>query len=116
MHAGVCRRISRDDTLVEDMVDDGIISKEEAATHPQRNLILKALGAKPDIIPDIAVVRITKSDIILLCSDGLHGCVSDDEIGDTLGAYEVETAGWKLIQIALSRGGPDNITVVILNV
>jgi PPM family protein phosphatase len=116
LHSGDFRRISKDHTLVEEMVDDEIISMEEAAVHPQRNIILKALGSRPDIDPDLAVVRITKTDTILLCSDGLYGSVSDTEMSSKLIDNHVETAGKKLIDLALERGGTDNITVVILKV
>jgi PPM family protein phosphatase len=114
LHSGAFRRISKDHTLVEEMVDDEIISLEEAAVHPHRNIILKALGSRPEIDPDLAVVRITKGDTVLLCSDGLYGCVSDPEMSSELRDHQVEIAGKRLLDLALERGGKDNITLVIL--
>jgi PPM family protein phosphatase len=116
LHHSNIMRISKDHTLVEEMVDDDIITAEEARIHPQRNIILKALGTKNDIEPDIKSFHFDKGDTILLCSDGLHGCVTDDEITGTLLADNIATAGQKLIELALTRGGPDNVTLVILNI
>jgi len=116
LHAGELRRMSKDHTLVEDMVDDGIISKEEAAVHPQRNIILKALGSKPYIVPDIETFPVEPGDTILLCSDGLYGYISDAEIARELLGHQVAVAGKNLMNLALLRGGVDNITLVILNI
>jgi PPM family protein phosphatase len=115
LHEGELRRISKDHTLVEDMVDEGIISAVEARTHPQKNIILKALGSGPVINPDIATLSVAKGDSIMLCSDGLHGCVSDFEICTALRMNQVSTAGNNLMALALERGGTDNITMVILH-
>jgi|WetSurMetagenome_2_1015567.scaffolds.fasta_scaffold00458_19 PPM family protein phosphatase len=116
LHSGEFRRISKDHTLVEDLVDEGIISKEEAANHPQRNIIVKALGFKPDITPDVESVPVEKGDTLFLCSDGVYGCVSDEEIVGELLDNQAESAGNRLIALALERGGKDNITLVILKV
>lgn len=116
LHDSKIMRLSKDHTLVEDMMDDGIITAEEAQIHPHRNIILKALGTRSEIEPDINSFCFEKGDTILLCSDGLHGCVTDDEIGRTLLSDNVANAGKKLIKLALARGGADNITLVILNI
>jgi protein phosphatase len=116
LHDGTLRRISKDHTLVGDMVDEGIISEDEARKHPQRNIILKALGSGPEITPQIETVPVNAGDTILLCSDGLHGCVSDAEIFKTLYNNQVAKAGKGLKDLALQRGGADNITLVILSI
>jgi serine/threonine protein phosphatase PrpC len=110
------RLISEDHTLVHELVAEGIITPEEGRTHPQRNIILKALGSASHLDPDTECIDLQKGDTLLLCSDGLHGYMSDEEIYSTLSGNPVEEAGSKLIELALDRGGADNITVVILNI
>jgi len=116
LHGGELRRVSKDHTLVEEMVEDGIISKEEAAVHPHRNIILKALGSKPELVPYVETFTVETGDTILLCSDGLYGLVSDSEIYRELMTNQVAAAGKNLMTLALRRGGVDNITLVVLNI
>ena len=110
------RLISKDHTLVNELVAEGIITPEEGRTHPHRNIILKALGSASQLDPYTSCLDLQKGDTLLLCSDGLHGFMSDEEIYCILSGNPVEKAGRKLIQLALDRGGADNITVVILNI
>ncbi len=109
-------QISEDHTLVNELVKEGIISPEEGRKHPQRNIILRALGTVRHIEPDLRRVDLEENDALLLCSDGLHGYVSDEEISSLLLTNPIEEAGRKLIGLALAKGGPDNITVLLLNV
>ncbi len=108
-------RITRDHSVVEDMLMMGDLTREEARTHPGKNLITRALGTEEAIECDHYIRKLNKGDNILLCSDGLTNMVEDQEI-----LYEVLHGGAKelacdrLTDIANSRGGRDNITVVLL--
>jgi serine/threonine protein phosphatase PrpC len=106
--------VSEDHTLVGELVAEGIITAEEGRVHPQRNIILKALGSTGSLTPDAVCIDLRKGDTLLLCSDGLHGYVTDDEIASIMTRNTVEEAGPKLISLALDRGGADNITVVLV--
>jgi PPM family protein phosphatase len=106
---------TKDQSLVQQLVDVGQISEEEAETHMFRNVILQALGAQPDLAPVTASVRVFRGDLLLLCSDGLSGKLRGDDIqrivtssnGDLARACEA------LVNEANDRGGEDNITVVL---
>lgn len=110
-------QITHDHTLVQTLVDEGKITEEEVATHPQRSLILRALDGKTPVDPDISINRAKVGDRYLLCSDGLSGVVSKKTIHETL-AKETDprTAAKKLIELANRGGGPDNITAVVADV
>jgi serine/threonine protein phosphatase PrpC len=110
-------RITRDHSVVEDLLIMGDLTKEEARSHPRRNLITRALGTESTIECDIFVRDVKKGDYILLCSDGLSNMVDDQEIlYEVLHGGEKEQACDRLIDIANSRGGKDNITVVLLEI
>ncbi len=108
-------KITRDHSLVEDMVRMGEITEAQAYEHPGKNLITRAIGTDSNVVGDIYFPKVTSGDYILLCSDGLSNLVSEQEI-----LYEVMHGGdnsdccKRLIDIANSRGGYDNITVVLL--
>jgi serine/threonine protein phosphatase PrpC len=111
---GELHQITRDHTLVNSLVQDGLLSAEDAKDHPRRNVILKALGHLPDINPDVYEINIAKDDSFLLCSDGLYALVSNNDIVSILRKFPVKDSGAKLINLAKKKGGIDNITVVIL--
>lgn len=105
--------ITKDHTLVAELVRSGGITRSEARNHPQRNVIMKALGSGCQPIPDIHEVEIEEECILLICSDGLSDLVEDQEIEEVLaGAPTLVDAVKILKEKALSRGGHDNITVV----
>ncbi|WP_150243839.1 Stp1/IreP family PP2C-type Ser/Thr phosphatase [Nocardiopsis quinghaiensis] len=110
-------QITHDHTLVQTLVDEGKITEEEVATHPQRSLILRALDGKSPVDPDISISEAKVGDRYMLCSDGLSGVVSKKTIHETL-ATEVSPrdAARKLIELAIRGGGPDNITTVVADV
>lgn len=108
-------RITRDDTYVQSLVDEGNLTEEEAAIHPQRSLILKALTGRP-VEPTLSYRDVHEGDRYLLCSDGLSDPVSAETIKDVLSEGTPDEAATKLIDYALKSGGPDNITVVIADV
>ncbi len=107
-------QISEDHTLVAELMKDGIINAEQARRHPQRNIILKSLGSVQYVEPQTRRADLEGGGIVLLCSDGLHGYVTDQEISSILWTYPVEEAGRKLIGSAFEKGAPDNVTVIVL--
>lgn len=115
---GVLEQLTDDHSLVSEQVRQGILTPEEAARSPYRNVISRACGIRPDIEPDIRVENIRAGDIFLLCSDGLTGPVPDVEIAEILGAQggDLERAAASLIGRANELGGPDNITTGLVRV
>lgn len=110
-------QITHDHTLVQTLVDEGKITEEEVATHPQRSLILRALDGKTPVDPDISISKAKVGDRYLLCSDGLSGVVSKKTIHETLATEsDPRAAAKKLIELAIRGGGPDNITAVVADV
>jgi protein phosphatase len=109
-------QITRDDTYVQLLVDEGRITPEEANTHPQKSLLMRALDGR-DADPDYSVRQALAADRYLICSDGLSGVVSDETIAATLKEYsDPNQCAERLIQLALRGGGPDNITVIVADV
>lgn len=107
-------QITHDHSYVEMLVEAGMITRQEARTHPQRNLITRALGLSLRADVDVFDREWHAGDILLLCSDGLHGCVEDAELfailaGDTTLEEKCET----MVALALAHDGSDNITVVL---
>jgi serine/threonine protein phosphatase PrpC len=113
---GQITRVTRDHSYVGRLVESGMISREEAETHPQRNILTAALGTNPDLIMDSPgqPKPLRPEDVLLICSDGLWGQVRDSEILDAVENKSAEQTGRKLIELARERGGPDNITVEVL--
>ncbi len=109
-------QITRDHSLVEDLVEYGAITKEQARTHPQKNVITRAVGAEAEVAADYFEFNLQNSDILLLCSDGLSNMVSDIEILDYAVEYsEPELLCRALMDKALNRGASDNVTVVAVS-
>jgi protein phosphatase len=116
-HDGHLRRVSVDHSVVGELVASGELTEEQAALHPQRNLITRALGTTSNVVPDIFNVTVEHDDILLLSTDGLHGLVRDAEIEELLRANpNPERACDALIEAALAAGGTDNVTVALLRV
>nr|WP_296264767.1 Stp1/IreP family PP2C-type Ser/Thr phosphatase [uncultured Merdimonas sp.] len=108
------RQISKDHSLVEEMVRLGGIKAEEAKNHPDKNIITRAIGVKEDVEADIYEYRLKKGDVILMCTDGLSNMVEDEDMFDIVkGARDVVEAVEMLIEKANSNGGRDNIGVVL---
>lgn len=108
-------KVTRDHSVVEDLVSRGEITREEARLHPRKNLITRCLGAEERVQPDLYEVTVQEGDFLLLCSDGLSNTLTDQEI-----LYEIlyggapETCCQRLLDQALSRGAPDNVTAVLI--
>lgn len=115
---GNMHQLTRDHTLVAQMVNDGLISPELAQTHPDRNIITRALGTKPTVDVDVvkSPIPIQEGDIFILCSDGLYDLVAEQEIAKLVREHNPANACNLLIQAARSAGGYDNISVIILAV
>ena len=116
LREGELSQITHDHTYVQTLVDAGRITEEEAHTHPRRNLLMRALDGVQVAEPDLSVREARLGDRYLLCSDGLHGVVSNDEIARILSSREPTVCVTELVDLALSRGAPDNVTVVVAHV
>ncbi|MDA8324330.1 MAG: protein phosphatase 2C domain-containing protein [Actinomycetota bacterium] len=117
LRQGSLYQVTRDHTFVQSLVDEGRIRPEEAATHPQRSLLLRALDGRNDADPDLSLLAAEEGDRILLCSDGLPVAASDAEIGQILADIaEPADAVLQLIDLAIRGGGPDNITCIVADV
>ena len=112
---GELTQITKDDTFVQTLVDEGRITKEEAHSHPQRSLIMRALTGH-EVEPTLTMREVRLGDRYLLCSDGLSDPVSDETILDALKIPDVTDSADRLIELALRGGGPDNVTVVVADV
>ncbi|WP_111642396.1 PP2C family protein-serine/threonine phosphatase [Marinimicrobium alkaliphilum] len=106
-------RISRDHSQVEDMVTMGLISAEEARTHQCSNVITRAVGVEENLLLDLRVFDVQLGDMYLLCSDGLHGVLSDEAIADRLECREPAQSVEALMAAAMQAGAPDNVTAVV---
>ena len=114
---GQLRQITRDHSLVEDMIGRGEITREEAQHHPSRNLITRVVGTEPEVSRDLFWMVLNPGDRILLCSDGLTNLVSDEELLEEVRHNEdPEKCCDMLITLALAKGGPDNVTTLMLGV
>jgi PPM family protein phosphatase len=117
LSGGQFEQITHDHTLVQSLVDDGRISPDEAATHPQRSLLLRALDGTSEAEPDLSIREAHAGDRYLLCSDGLSGVVSEETLHRTLAAVpDPEAAVLQLVELAIRGGGPDNITCIVADV
>lgn len=111
---GQIQQVTRDHSHVQDLVEMGAITQQEARSHPKKNLITRAVGTESRIRPDIFRLDLREGDRLLLCSDGLSNLLTEAEIGAILAANELEAACEKLLAEALNRGAPDNVTMVAL--
>ncbi len=109
------RRLTRDHSVVEDLVTRGKITPEQARQHPQKNLITRALGAEAQLRADLYRQALSPGDALLLCSDGLSNVVTEQEVlYEVLHGGPAEDCCRRLLDIALLRGAPDNVTAVLL--
>jgi len=118
VRAGHASRLTRDHSYVGRLVEDGVISSEEAEMHPQRHILTAALGTGPEFTPDVPEHAITleAGDVLVLCTDGLWGQVNEHEVGQAVTENSPGEACRLLVKTAKDRGGPDNITVQVLRI
>lgn len=107
------RKITKDHSYVQTLIEDGTITKEEAYNHPKKNMLTKALGCTASVEPDIYVKTFLKDDIVVMTTDGLTNMLRENEIYDIINQAP-EEAVEKLINKANENGGYDNITVIII--
>lgn len=113
---GNIQQITRDHSMVEQLVESGQLTREQAECHPQKNLITRALGVEPEVEPDYTPVKVCEGDILLLCSDGLSGSLTAEEMADIVGHTPFFSVPRKLIEKALKEDGHDNITALLIGV
>lgn len=113
---GITRLISRDHTLVAELVTSGVLQPGEINKHPEKNKITKALGFEAAIKPDVVWERINAGDRLLLCTDGLTEYAEENEIHLLLGGSNPENSVERLISHANEKGGVDNITVIVVDI
>jgi serine/threonine protein phosphatase PrpC len=113
---GQCHRLTEDHTLVAAQLKAGTITKEQAATSQYRNVITRAVGIQESVQVDTLIVDMVPGDTYILCSDGLHGYLQDDEVAPLVAAVEPKELPKRLIALANERGGKDNITAVVVTV
>lgn len=113
LRGGRLRQITRDQSLVQILVDSGVISAEEAKTSPHKNVVLQAMGLGDDVRVAIGRLSLRRGDIIFLCSDGVSNLLSDDDMRDVLLGAEPADSCKRLIEIANERGGEDNETAIV---
>lgn len=110
------QQISRDHTLVQSLVDEGQITEDEAAVHPRRSWILRAIDGRDEVEPDLITLDVHVGDRYLLCSDGLSDYVSADDIAQRLGEADPDAAAERLVDAALAAGAPDNVSCIVIDV
>lgn len=115
VRAGSIRQLTKDHSVVEDMIDRGELDRADAWKHPRRNFITRALGAEETVECDIFHQDLEPGDVVLLCTDGLSGVVSAQELLFEI-AYgeDIGTAVQRMVDIALERGAPDNVTALVI--
>lgn len=108
-------QLTRDHSLVWPLYENGILSKAELSRHPQKNLITRSVGTQPRVDPDLEDGPVYEEDVFLLCSDGLTDVLTDDDIARVLShSGSTEEMSDVLIQTANARGGPDNVTAIVI--
>jgi PPM family protein phosphatase len=114
LRGGALERLTVDHSFVAELVAAGALTEEEARAHEQRNVITRALGIRPEVEPTVTgPLAVEPGDVFVLCSDGLHDPVRDEEIAEALAGAAPLAAAERLVALARERGGPDNITVAV---
>lgn len=117
LHQGKIQQLTRDHSLMADMIEAGQLTPEEARNHPQRSVITRALGSDPHLQPDIYEINVETGDRLLICSDGLSGMLRDEEIERTLcRIQDPQRCASQLVNEAIAAGGHDNVTVIVVDV
>lgn len=117
LHHGTLVRITHDHSYVEELVDSGQITADEARNHPSRSVVTRALGSDPEMYADHFTLEVSDGDRIILCSDGLSSMILDDEI-ESIAVSNItpQNAADSLVSAALTAGGADNITVIVVDI
>lgn len=116
LHDGKLQRITRDHSLVADLIEQGRLTEQEARFHPQRSVITRALGSDPNMQPDLYTLHVEEGDRLVLCSDGLSSMIADDEIEAILLDNPAPAQACDaLVEEAIIAGGLDNVTVIVID-
>lgn len=117
LHHGTLVRVTHDHSYVEELVDSGQITADEARNHPSRSVVTRALGSDPEMYADHFTLEVSNGDRIILCSDGLSSMILDDEI-ESIAVSNItpQNAADSLVSAALTAGGADNITVIVVDI
>lgn len=117
LHHGKLQQLTRDHSLVADMVEAGRLTEEEARVHPNRSIITRAIGSDPNMQPDLYEITASPGDRLLLCSDGLYSMVENSRIQSQLARIrDPQRCASALVNDAISAGGLDNVTVVVVDI
>ncbi len=116
LRGGELLRLTKDHTYVQTLVDAGQITEDEAATHRRRNLLIRAIDGVNTVEPDLSIREVHAGDRIMLCTDGLSGVLRDNEILELLSRSDPPGAVTALVEAAIERGAPDNVTCVVADV
>jgi PPM family protein phosphatase len=116
MRNSTVTQITHDDSFVQSLIDEGRITAEEANTHPQRSLLLRALTGHDSIEPTLNLREVRPGDRYLLCSDGLSGVISHETLTEAMHIRDPQNCADRMIELALRGGGPDNVTVIVADV
>jgi protein phosphatase len=110
------RQITEDHSLVASMVREGLLTPKEAETHPRRNVLQRSMGVSEDVEIDVSgPFDVEENDVFILCSDGLHGLVKEPELKQ-IARLPIDQAATEYVRLALSRGAPDNVTVIVARI
>jgi serine/threonine protein phosphatase PrpC len=113
---GEIEQLTRDHSLVQDLLDAGMLSADEAVDHPNSNIITRAVGVAEELNVETMGGEVRPGDQYLLATDGLTRMVADDELATALSTWQPDEAAGRLIDVVLSRGAPDNVTMVVVRV
>jgi serine/threonine protein phosphatase Stp1 len=113
---GEIAQLTRDHSLVQDLIDAGMLAPAEAEGHPNANVVTRAVGATDDLKVDVSSGEIRPGDLFIIASDGLTRVVNDDLIYDELTSKALEQAADRLVEMVLERGAPDNVSFVIVRI
>lgn len=113
LRQGIIRKLTKDDSYVQKLVEDGTITKEEAKNHPKKNMLVKALGCETNLEVNVFYKKFLPDDIVLICSDGLTNMVSEEQIYKII-SNDINEAAKELVNEANKNGGLDNITLIII--
>jgi serine/threonine protein phosphatase PrpC len=116
LRGGQMQQVTEDHSWVQEQVNRGVMSLEEAESSPFRNVITRSLGAAPEVEPDLFAIHLQPGDRVLLCSDGLSGMIAEAELFSLAREGSPSVAAWNLVDRALENGGKDNVTVLVLDV
>jgi protein phosphatase/serine/threonine-protein phosphatase Stp1 len=112
---GTLQQVTRDHSLVQELVDAGEISEEEALRHPRANVVTRAVGADDDITLDKVVDKLLPGDLFLLCSDGVDKTLDEAALHDLLAGGFTEDLGARVVEASLARTARDNVTAVVVS-